>query len=254
MDAEYPARPTAGGYPVERVDRIAAAQAGHFWFESRNRLLIWAFRRFFPGAGDFLEIGCGSGFVLQAFRRAFPSLRLTGTDYLQPALDIAVARVADARFIRGEAQHVAPPVPVDVVGAFDVLEHIEDDLAALQRMVAIVRPGGGVMITVPQHRWLWSATDERACHVRRYRRGELVERVTAAGLRVEYVTSFVSLLLPLMAASRWRARSVAGESELQVSAHVNGILTAIQSVERRLIESGVRFPAGGSLLLVARKP
>lgn len=254
MHADYRARPTAGGYPLERVHRVAAAQTGHYWFESRNRLLIWAFGRFFPDAGDFLEVGCGSGFVLQAFRRAFPSHRLTGSDNLQPALDIAGARVPDALFIRGEAQHIAPPLSVDVVGAFDVLEHIEDDLAVLQRMAAIVRPGGGAMITVPQHRWLWSATDERACHVRRYRRGELIDRVTAAGLRVEYVTSFVSLLLPLMALSRWRARSVAGESELHVSPQVNGILTAIQSLERRLIVAGVRFPAGGSLLLVARKP
>jgi SAM-dependent methyltransferase len=254
MHADNRATATAGGYPADRLQHIAAVQEGHYWFESRNRLLTWAFDRFFPGAGEFLEVGCGTGFVLQAFRRAFPSLRLTGSDFLQPALDIAASRVPDARLILGEAQDVAPTGTVDVAGAFDVLEHIEDDLAVLRRMAAIVRPGGGVMITVPQHRWLWSATDERVCHVRRYRRRELSDRVTAAGLRVEYVTSFVSLLLPLMAWSRWRARSVAGESELQVSPTVNSLLTAIQSAERRLIVAGATFPAGGSLLLAARKP
>lgn len=254
MHADSKGRVRAGGYPAGRLHHVAAVQDGHYWFESRNRLLTWACNRFFPEAGDFLEVGCGSGFVLQAFRRAFPALRLTGSDFLQPALDIAGSRVPDARFILGEAQAVAPPAMVDVAGAFDVLEHIVDDDAVLQRMAAVVRPGGGVMITVPQHPWLWSATDERACHVRRYRRRELIDRVTAAGLQVEYVTSFVSLLLPLMVVSRWRARRAAGESELQVTAPVNGVLMAIMSVERRLIVSGGTFAAGGSLLLVARKP
>lgn len=254
MHAESPTRETAGGYPADRLCRVAAVQDGHYWFESRNRLLTWAFDRFFAGAGDFLEVGCGSGFVLQAFRRAFPVLRLTGSDALQPALDIAGARVPDALFIHGRAQDLAPPATIDVAGAFDVLEHIEDDRAVLQRMAAMVRPGGGVMITVPQHRWLWSAADERVYHVRRYRRRELIERVTAAGLQVEYVTSFVSLLLPLMVLSRWRARSVSGETRgLDVSPRLNALLTAILSMERRLIVSGVTFAAGGSLLLVARK-
>lgn len=246
--------PTAGGYPAGRVQHVAAVQDGHYWFESRNRLLTWAARRFFAGAGNFLEIGCGAGFVLQAFHRAFPSMRLTGSDFLQPALDIAHARVPAARLIHGQAEHLEVSGTFDVAGAFDVLEHIEEDVAVLERMAAFVRPGGGVMITVPQHPWLWSATDQRVHHVRRYRRRELIDRVTAAGLQVAYVTSFVSLLLPLMALSRWRARSVAGEGELQVSSPVNSTLMSVLSVERGMIRCGVTFRLGGSLLLVARKP
>lgn len=253
MPAATRAPATAGGYPAGRLERVAAVQDGHYWFESRNRLLTWAFRRFFPCAGDFLEIGCGTGFVLQAFHRSFPSLHLTGSDFLHPALDIARARVPGATLIHGEAEQLDTSGTFDVAGAFDVLEHIDNDVAVLERMAAIVRPGGGVIITVPQHPWLWSATDARVHHVRRYRRRDLIDRVTAAGLQVVYVTSFVSLLLPLMAVSRWRARSVAGEGELEVSAPVNGLLTTILSVERGLILSGVTFPAGGSLLLVAQK-
>ena len=256
MHADGPAPAIRGGYPADRIDCVAAVQHGHYWFESRNRLLTWAFARCFPGAVDFLEVGCGTGFVLQAFRRAFPFLRLTGCDALQPALDIAAGRVPDARLIHTTAADLpAPPSTIDVAGAFDVLEHIVDDAAALEQMAAIVRPGGGVMITVPQHRWLWSAADERVHHVRRYRRRELVDRVNATGLRVEYVTSFVSLLLPVMVLSRWRARSAAGATrELHVSKPANAMLTAILSAERRMIVSGVTFAAGGSLLVVARKP
>src|SRR5829696_9539478 len=118
--------------------RPVAARRGRagrpLWFESRNRLLTWTFGRFFPGAGEFVEVGCGSGFVLQAFHRSFPSLRLTGTDFLQPALAIARSRVPDAVLIHGEAQHLAPGAVFDVAGAFDVLEHIQADGAVLQRM------------------------------------------------------------------------------------------------------------------------
>lgn len=254
MHADTRPPATAGGYPAARLQRVADVQDGHYWFESRNRLLTWAFDRFFAGASDFLEVGCGTGFVLQAFHRAFPLLRLTGSDLLQPALDIASARVPGALLIRGGAQHLQLPGTFDVVGAFDVLEHIEDDAAVVAQMAALVRPGGGVMITVPQHPWLWSATDERVHHVRRYRRGELLERVAAAGLKVEWVTSFVSLLLPAMVWSRRRARLQADESEFQVSGALNGLLMAILSVERQLIMSGATFPAGGSLVVVARKP
>jgi len=69
-----------------------------------------------------------------------------------------------------------------------------------------LRDDGGVVITVPQHRFLWSAADEYAGHVRRYRRSELLARLAAAGFQPLLVTSFVSLLLPVMWAARARRR------------------------------------------------
>ena len=139
----------------------------------------------------------------------------------------------------------------DVVGAFDVIEHIEEDQAVLREMHAACRPGGGVMITVPQHAWLWSKRDEIARHQRRYSRRELLEKLAAAGFERPWTTSFVSLLLPLMALSR-RRKDVAS-AELQVGALTNRILGLAMTLERGLIQGGLRFPAGGSLLAVAHK-
>src|SRR5204863_7401731 len=88
----------------------------------------------------------------------------------------------------------------DLVGAFDVLEHIDEDEAVLAEMAAATRRGGGVLITVPQHPWLWSEADDHAHHRRRYSRSALIDKVRSAGLRPVAVTSFVTFLLPVMAA------------------------------------------------------
>src|SRR5215475_3101671 len=62
------------GFEAEYFPRLAEQEAGNFWFRSRNRLLVWALRQYFPQAQNFLEIGCGTGFVLSGLRGAFPDL------------------------------------------------------------------------------------------------------------------------------------------------------------------------------------
>jgi SAM-dependent methyltransferase len=247
---------TRGGYPVDAFARLAAVQSGNYWFASRTALIVWALQRYFPEARSFLDVGCGTGFVLAGLHRAFPHVRLAGTDFLEEGLAFARRLVPSATFHRADAQDLAIPDTVDVAGAFDVLEHIEDDTGVLRRMHRLIRPGGGLLIAVPQHRWLWSSADDQAEHVRRYTRRELEDRIRGAGFQVLRTTSFVSLLLPLMALSRWRdARKTRGPeaSELVVSPPVNALLTGVLSLERALIKAGVSFPAGGSLLVIARR-
>lgn len=138
----------------------------------------------------------------------------------------------------------------------DVIEHIQRDDLALVNMAQALEPGGSLVLTVPQHRWLWSPVDALSGHQRRYRRQELVDRVQAAGLEVRYVTSFVSLLLPLMWLSRHRSSgdAVDAMAEFTIPAPVNAALEAVMRLEEALLRLGLRFPAGGSLLLVARRP
>ena len=114
-----------------------------------------------------------------------------------------------------------------------------------------------MIITVPQHRWLWSVTDEQACHVRRYTKKELVYKVESTGLRVEYVSSFVSLLLPLMILSRLLTKSDKQRDpmyEFRIPGWLNRSLEKVMNFELWLLSLGIRFPFGGSLLLLARKP
>ena len=124
-------------------------------------------------------------------------------------------------------------------------------------MFQALKPGGGIAITVPQHPWLWSSADDHACHVRRYKVDELRQKVQRAGFKLAYETSFVSLLLPAMLASRLgKQRKKADEadlSELRLPSWLNAVFETIMNLERLLIRAGLRFGLGGSRLLVATK-
>lgn len=217
---------------------------------------MWALRRSFPAARSLLEVGCGDGNVLAAIAAANPALRVVGAEMHLAGLERARARAPAAELVQMDALDIAYREEFDVVCAFDLIEHVERDQAVLERMHAACRRGGGVMVTVPQHPWLWSGRDIAARHRRRYTRGELLHKLAAAGFTRPWTTSFVTLLLPLLYASR-RARreaDVPANAELRVGPAVNAVLGAILGVERALIRLGVRWPAGGSLLAVAHKP
>jgi SAM-dependent methyltransferase len=249
-----PAGRDAASYPVEAYASLEGLEEGSWWFEGRNRLIAWALGRYFPAARDYLEIGCGTGFVTAAVRRSFPSLRITGIDQHEEGLAIARRRVPDAELHRLDLSELRWRERFDVVGAFDVLEHVDDDAGALASAREALRPGGGVLLTVPQHPWLWSGADEYGGHRRRYRRRELVAKLRAAGFEPELVTSFVSLALPAMALARRRSRdgAVRIESELQVRGARRAVLSRSLALERGLIGRGLSLPAGGSLLAIAR--
>lgn len=243
-------------FPPDAFARLAALEAGHWWFRSRNAILLWALLTKLHGPfSSFLEVGCGTGFVLEGIRDRFPAAKLHGAEYYEEGLKFARDRVPSASFSRLDATKMTEANQYDVIGAFDVIEHIEDDALVLKNFARALTPGGAVMISVPQHKWLWSAVDEHACHVRRYIRSELSAKVKAAGLEPEYVTSFVSLLVPLMWMMRRKPTSAPYDpmAEFAIPKWQNAILEGIMKFEFSLLKAGIRFPFGGSLLLIARK-
>jgi len=247
--------PQRDPYPVEVLEYLAQAQERYWWHTSRNQILVWVLERWCKEVNRLLEVGCGNGFVLGALEKAYPNAELIGAEFMEDSLAVARARLPQAKFIRLDVCAMDATEAYDVIGAFDVLEHIEDDEKALANLQRALRRGGHLLITVPQHRWLWSAIDERVCHVRRYSRSELVGKVERAGLTVEYVTSFVSLLLPLMWLSRRRSQSEdAWKRELEIHPLLNAALKAVMQLELALLKANVRFPVGGSLLVLAAKP
>jgi SAM-dependent methyltransferase len=203
-----------------------------------------------------LDVGCGTGFVLAALREALPGVRLTGGEPSADHLALARRRLPHVELI--ELDIVEPQRRAfDVVGAFDVLEHIADDDRALRGLFDATTPGGGAILLVPQHAWLWSRTDVCARHIRRYSRRELVSKLERTGFRVTLATSFVTALLPAMIAVRMLPRGGAAsyelKSELVPPVPVNSLFEKILDGERLLIERGVSLRAGGSLMVVARR-
>ena len=112
------------------------------------------------------------------------------------------------------------------------------------------------MITVPQHPWLWSSVDVQACHVRRYSANELHKKIQDAGFNIVLTTSFVSFLLPAMFLSRYTMKTnkhCDADSELNINPFINYLFEKTLDIERLLIQMGIRFPVGGSRLVLARK-
>ncbi len=242
----------AGGFKI-----LVGVEEGNWWFRSRNRLINWGLRHYFSQAKDFLEIGCGTGFVLLGIRNAFPGLSLSGSEQFGEGLIYARDRLPSVPLFQMDARRIPFEDEFDVIGAFDVLEHIQEDENVLLQMAQATKKGGGVIITVPQHPFLWSYIDNYSYHKRRYTRKELVEKVERAGFKIIYATSFVSFLLPLMLLSRAKRRRSSGNfnpiAEFQIGHLLNGVFEKVMDVERGLIMSGISFPMGGSLLVVARR-
>ncbi len=247
------------GFREDYFRELAALEADNFWFRARNRLIIWAMQTYRPDCERFLEVGCGTGFVLSGIRTAFPSAELAGSEISSTGLAFAAERVPSAAFYQMDARAIPFRDHFDAIGAFDVLEHIDDDTRVIAEVARALRPGGTFLLSVPQHPSLWSAQDDHAFHVRRYTAAGLRRKVEAAGFEIVRMTSFVSLLLPMMFASRMSRRAVSAEAEVDAMGDlrqpraVNVALEAVMTVERALIRHGWSFPAGGSLLLVARK-
>ena len=247
---------TIDGFDPRAFEALSEAEAKHFWFVTRNELIVGLIDRFFPKACRFLEIGCGNGAVLRAVAASRSWERLVGSELHPAGLSRARERMPDAvEFVQMDARQIPAVEAFDLTGAFDVIEHITDDEAVLRGLRAATQTGGGTIIAVPQHPWLWSHIDEYAHHQRRYQRGELEAKLRRSGFEVLFSSSFTALLLPVMVASRlkgWSRDNADIDRELTINPHANALLIAILRAEVRMTLSGLRWPAGGSRIVVGR--
>jgi SAM-dependent methyltransferase len=248
---------TVSGFDPKHFDELSELEAEYFWFITRNELIVGLISKFFPDARRFLEIGCGNGAVLRAIAKSRPWQRLVGSELHPSGLAYARKRLpSEVEFVQMDARQIPAVGVFDLTGAFDVIEHIADDEGVLRGMRAATQTGGGTIIAVPQHPWLWSRADDVAHHQRRYRRGELEAKLRRNGFEILFSSSFTALLLPLMAASRLMRRSDKQDAdsfrEFRLNRHVNAAFIAILRAELRMTLAGCRWPAGGSRMVVAR--
>ena len=150
--------------------------------------------------GKLLEIGCGSGALLHDL--AGLGHECVATEHSQSAYDLAVQlNAGNPRVTICREIEEAWKDRFNYVLAFEVLEHIEDDLSALRHWASLLQPGGYLMLSVPAHQKKWSATDVGADHFRRYERQGLEQVLTDAGLEVRelemYGFPLANLIAPL---------------------------------------------------------
>ena len=253
-------------YDPQFFPKIAAVEDRHFWFSARNRIIAAAVRTVIGGLATgyrVLEVGCGTGVVLRQLVEVCHGAEVVGIDLFPEAVAFA-SRRASCRVLVGDALNPPALGEFDVVGMFDVLEHLPDDRAILRGLGRFLKPGGALILTVPAHMSLWSYFDVSASHCRRYEREELEAKLIETGFKVAYVTEFMMTLFPLVWAGRRLnggrrpvAREVADArtaKELKVIPGVNGLLKSMLSLEAAPIAHGWRLPKGTSILAIARKP
>ncbi|MBR0552454.1 class I SAM-dependent methyltransferase [Stakelama marina] len=241
---------------MERIvyDRMAAHDSTHWWYRARREILADYLRREggLPADARILEIGCGTGHNL-------PMLARFGTvDAIE--IDPAAAEIAGARL--GKAIGSAPLPALggveresyDLIAVLDVVEHIEDDVAALKAMAECLKPGGRILITVPAHQWMWSAHDVVNHHHRRYSKRTLNRAIVDAGLRHNGLRWFNSLLFPAAVAARLAGR-LRGKDDSDDSPPAKPLNTAFETIfglERHLV-GRIPLPPGLSIITLASK-
>ncbi|GGB29863.1 methyltransferase [Sphingomonas metalli] len=230
-------------------DRMAAHDSTHWWYRARRDILADYLTRYaaLPAEARILEIGCGTGHNL-------PMLARFGTvEAIE--IDPAARAIAGERLGRPVGDAPLPALPgvergaYDLVAVLDVVEHIEDDVAALAAMKTLLAPNGKILIAVPAHQWMWSAHDVVNHHHRRYSKTTLGRAIAAAGLRAERMSWFNSLLFPLAAGARIAGR-LTGRDDSDDSPPppaINSLFETIFRLERHLVG---RVPLGPGVSIV----
>ncbi|HET9428266.1 MAG TPA: class I SAM-dependent methyltransferase [Allosphingosinicella sp.] len=232
-------------------DRMAEQDQVHWWYVARRRILADLIAReiALPNDARLLEIGCGTGHNLDMLRRFG---RLDAIELDASARALASRRLGHA--VRDAALPELPGVPdrhYHLIALLDVLEHVDGDEAALRSIATKLAPGGSILVTVPAYQWMWSAHDEAHHHKRRYSRRTLRSVAEAAGLKVDRIGYFNSLLFPLAAAVRILGKAMGKkESDDKVPpAPLNRLFQSVFGLERHLV-GRVPLPVGVSLFAI----
>jgi SAM-dependent methyltransferase len=239
---------------MERVvyQQMAELDDRHWWYRARRRILADLIRREAqpPANAQILEIGCGTGHNL-AMLGEFGHV-----DGLE--LDEEARAISEKRLGRKVMSSPLPELAevsdrhYDLIGAFDVIEHIDDDQTALASIATKLKPGGKFVIAVPAHQWMWSAHDVVNHHKRRYSSRALRALIEGSPLELVKIGYFNSLLFPLAVAER-AASKLRGKDNADVTlppAPLNAALEKVFGIERHLV-GRLPLPPGLSLFAVA---
>jgi SAM-dependent methyltransferase len=236
----------------QRLDQL---EGNHWWFVARRKIINAVISRFAPAKRELrvLEAGCGTGGNLAMLSR-FGKLEAF-------ELDAEARAIAESKMpIKVKPGILPDGIPFkagsfDVVTAFDVIEHVEQDVESLHKLGEQLTPDGRLFMTVPALPWLWSKHDETHHHFRRYTKASLNETLRKAGLEPVRISYFNTFLFPLIAGLRL-VRKVLGITETADDAMpgpaANGLLKAIFSAESSLV-GRVPLPIGVSLMAVAKR-
>lgn len=252
-------------YPDSGFELSDEDAGNSFWVKSRNRLFkkIVFSNALRKNKTKFLEIGCGTGaFIKEIVQNK--NLQITGSEIYIKGLKIAKNNLPQVEFIQYDASAGYINKKYNLIASFDVLEHIDDDIAALLNINQMLKEKGRFVISVPQYMFLWSKLDELVMHKRRYSKKELIAKLKESGFNIVFSTSFLFTLFPLMFLQRLfdkegkeqdlkKSEKHALEKRTKFPSILNHMLDFFMRIDEFFISIGISLPFGGTLIVIAEK-
>jgi SAM-dependent methyltransferase len=227
----------------------------YWWFVGRRAILECVLRRFVKRSRKAVDAGCGSGHNMQLLSRY--SDWVMGFDRSTVALELAASHGLPIACADGEAIPLADS-SVDLISALDVLEHMDDDMGALNEFHRVLEPGGFLLLAVPAYRFLWSEHDEALMHRRRYVASELHVKLTCSGFRVlkrSYAVFFA--FFPIVFYRLFRGLFpkdplAPRASYVMLPGFLNHLLIVLLKIEAWMM-GAINLPWGTSIIVLAQK-
>lgn len=251
------------GFDAGAFKFLFTVENKHFWHVGRKEIIGQVLKHSL-GKTDFknikmIEIGCGTGNVLSYLRTQ--NMNISGADYFIEGLQFCQQRIKAPLYQIDASQTPFANNSFDIIGLFDLIEHIQQDETLLKEAHRICKNNGKIIITVPAHQYLWSYFDQLSCHQRRYSKNELIDKLQKAGFKVEKISFYMFFLFPIFFLLRKLAglrpnspnqTTTALASELQPIPVINYIFLLLLRLEKYLI-THLNLPWGASLICVAKK-
>jgi ubiquinone/menaquinone biosynthesis C-methylase UbiE len=233
----------------ELMDKI---EHDHFWFVAKRKFISIVLDKYLPQGGRMLDVGCGTGAVMEFLKSRG---EIEGVDMSEEALKYCRAKGLNVR--QGLADKIDyPDETFDVVLALDVLEHLENDEAAINEIHRILKTGGIFIATVPAHKFLWSYHDEYLHHKRRYAKKEF-EDLLGKQFKVSLVSWIhTCIFLPTLimrGVKRFFGKNTGGSDVKEINRFVNGVGKLCYAPELACFKFFGSLPFGVSLIGVAVK-
>ena len=214
---------------------MSKSEKSHWWFVGRRYFIQRRLQKLIDKNNNILEVGCGTGGNLEMLK-AFGKVFAIETN--KQAYDFS-KRIKNVESAIGALPNNNPfsNKKFNIIALFDVLEHIEDDLLALQSLNKCLEKDGKIIITVPAYMFMWSRHDEYHHHFRRYTRQSLCQLCEQADYKVEFITAFNTILLPIAIIIRLLSKLSSNDKPLQTGGKnkmVNGILKFFFKAETAL--------------------
>ena len=238
---------------------MAHAEHKHWWFKGLRNLVLLSLKSRIKHNATILDAGCGTGENTGAIQTYLPSATVIGIDNNNIATSYAKIKVPGC-ITQGTINSL--PIAdssVDAIINLDVIYHKEvDEQLALEEFTRVLKPSGILIMNLPAFEWLRTKHDIRIYTSHRYTTAEVKNITHQAGFNIINCYYRNSILFPLMVIDRFinklAARYTRGSSTKLPWAPINYVFSIIIQFENTLIQFGIRFPVGGSVFSILKKP